>query len=253
MVAKDSNQEKLAKELVEFLMPTLFAEKVAVVRNRLAKILSANIGRVDIGNLFKGGKGSAKGAINSMMQGAKDIYSLTTSDTANLLGGTPEDPKKQEMLSMRDDIDEMMVSNVFGKFNTTTNVWERDMVNIECVAKTPRKNITVTIKNPITGAIPLPKPLNSVVIPERVKGVKKSGEEISLKIKINKLGEVVLENDSSDFVKIVYTISQSKLPNKIEDVDASNYENYKRKFISKNKSSDLSSTINGLPQVFKIF
>ncbi len=195
-----------------------------------------------------GGKAEGKNQEKGQAGGFIDRSSSRQEANTYEGGGFSEKGRiPEKILSSREKIEYMMVNNIFGKYD---NNWKKIDFRLSNEISLPSKEISVTLHSVgNTANISLPKPLESRIIPERVKGIKESGEEISLNVSVNSLGEAVVI-DSYNVKEIVYSFKISEFFEPLEDLKKESYN----KFISSLEyKEDLTEDISDLSEYLNIF
>ncbi|MFH1668219.1 MAG: hypothetical protein ABH884_04345, partial [Candidatus Komeilibacteria bacterium] len=116
----------------------------------------------------------------------------------------------------------------------------------------PAKEITITLPE-VSGLrqANLPKPINSRIIKERIKGIDSGGQEIGLESSANSLGEVVVEVPKN-IKKIVYSLEYNQAPKIMRQLTEHEYRNYHRQFKSE-FGDEMNQEMCHLPEEIEVF
>ena len=188
---------------------------------------------------------------NSSRNGPDSFYDGGR-EREGFLDGDPREEDPVELLKLREPISEFLSTGIYGKYNKSRRSWEQ--IGFPISQKHFGGTREVTAELPVTKKmkkIILPKCLNATILPERVKGVKPDGEEVSLTVVLNNLGEARVDIPEG-MEKIVYSQTVQDLPGVPADVSMSEYDNFKRSY-EKRFGLEISEKIAILPEELKIF
>lgn len=173
-------------------------------------------------------------------------------ETDDFSDGDPKAPLGPELLRLREPVTEFLSIGMYGQYNKTRKSWEQIGFPLSQRHTGPTREVTAEIKvvKYMTDVI-LPKCIHAVVLPERVKGIKADGEEVSLEVSYNALGEARVTLPEG-LEKIVYSQTIQELPTIPPDVSTKEYElfriDYERRF-----GNGVSEQVAALPEELKIF
>lgn len=174
---------------------------------------------------------------------------LNPRSSAEMLGGGAEQLNdNREIMELREPIDELIATSIYGRYNASSKQWEKFDFPIDSEISEPIGETTFTL--PSVGKlaeVSLPKPIEAKVIAERVKGFDAGGKEYDLKIQVNQLGETKVVKKPKTVEKIVYSIQLPQISEPLADLSARDYLKYKKQFELKN-GAELSGEIAGMPE-----
>ncbi|MFH1667626.1 MAG: hypothetical protein ABH884_01210, partial [Candidatus Komeilibacteria bacterium] len=170
------------------------------------------------------------------------------------IGGDPRSAEdaRREIMQLRDNIGELIVTGLYGKYNKDNNSWEKSFFAHQPTIMEPAKETTITLPE-VSGLrqANLPKPINSRIIKERIKGIDNSGQEIVLESNTNSLGEVVAEIPKN-IKKIVYSLEYNQAPKIMRQLTEHEYRNYHRQFKSE-FGDEMNQEMCHLPEEIEVF
>ncbi len=168
--------------------------------------------------------------------------------------GDPMEENSPEVLKLREPITEFLSTGIYGQYNKNRRSWEQVGFSISQTHIGPTREVTAEI--PVVkymGNIILPKCLDGVIIPERVKGIKSNGEEVLLAVTVNTLGEARIKlPDELELEKIVYSQTLQDLPTVPVEISEKEYEDFRKKN-NKRFGQSISEKIALLPEELRIF
>ncbi len=168
--------------------------------------------------------------------------------------GDPKEENPPEVLKLREPITEFLSTGVYGQYNKNRKSWEQVGFSISQEHIGPTREVTAEI--PVVKYMKdviLPKCLDGVIIPERVRGIKADGEEILLVVTVNTLGEARVNLPNGlELKKIVYSQTLQDLPTVPTEVSEKEYTDFvndcNRRF-----GRAVSEKITALPEELRIF
>nr|PIY94992.1 MAG: hypothetical protein COY67_01620 [Candidatus Komeilibacteria bacterium CG_4_10_14_0_8_um_filter_37_78] len=179
---------------------------------------------------------------------------LNPDQNIEFMGGDPrsEDDAKKEIMQLRDNINELISTGLFGKYDSNSNRWSKTFFVHEPTIMEPVKETTITLPA-VAGLrqVNLPKLINSRVIKDRIKGIDNNGQEILLESSANSLGEVVAEIPKN-IKKIVYSLEYNQAPKIMRQLTEHDYRNYHRQFSSK-FGNEMNQKMCHLPEEIVVF
>ncbi len=149
--------------------------------------------------------------------------------TSEFLDGDPKAEGGTEIMRFREPVSEMVMTGVYGKYHKKENYWEKSVFPVSNEHFGPTKEITAELMVKGCQSVILPKCVSGTIIPERVKAITDSGEEISITPNMNVLGEGRV-NVPKNTEKIVYSQTIQELPIVPEDISKTEYQKFRTDF-----------------------
>lgn len=206
-----SKQDDMSDYYVEQLVYSLFPSiRQSKERNR--------------GGWFGGGTGQQKSP-ETIRRSALE----SAGSTNEFLDGDPKAGGGVEIMRFREPVSEMVMTGVYGKYHKKENYWEKSVFPVSNEHFGPTKEITAELMVKGCQSVILPKCVSGTIIPERVKAITDSGEEVSITPNMNVLGEGRV-NVPKNTEKIVYSQTIQELPIVPEDISKTEYQKFRTDF-----------------------
>ncbi|MDO8669576.1 MAG: hypothetical protein Q7K65_04760 [Candidatus Buchananbacteria bacterium] len=224
-------------------LPYVFAEQ-------LAFRIFPEIKREQERNAWRGfaGYGGLEGPGPEGPAGGPEDY-LNPSSGMEMIGGGAEDmDDNREVMEFRDALGQLIVTNILGKYDASSRRWLSTDFAVDAPLSEPTIETTATLPNiKNLSQVSLPKPLESNIIPERVKGLDAKGKEYDLKASVSSSGEARVAEKPKAVEKIVYSLAVSAAPAPMAEISGNDYERFKHKLESVG-GGDLTSSLASLPE-----
>ncbi len=177
---------------------------------------------------------------------------LSPRENMQIVDGDPLQENAEEIMSCREPIDGLVVSQVLSAYQKDRAEWRTVQFSVAPELAESIHEYTFTVPVP-PGAkeINLPCLAGAEIIVERIKTIDKAGVEKTAKVTANALGQVKVEVKSGD-TQIVFSARRSELSTKLDDVTPDEYEKFKKIF-GKMNSPELQEKIAKLPAEFLVF
>lgn len=239
--------------------PKLFIETMAAKRDRaltnvfaekIAQKIFPEIKKVREQDTWRGFSGYAGLGGGSPERGKSQTQDLLrpNSDFQLMGGGFEGLNNDREIMEFRDTVEGLVATDIYGHYNPNSKRWEKSKISIDAPLTEPIIETTATIPNiKNLNQVSLPKPLEAMIIPERVKGFDVNGQEYDLKIEVSSSGESKVVDKPKEVEKIVYSLSISSVPAPMEDLSVRDYQSYKKQ-LEVVSGRDLTTEISGLPE-----
>ncbi len=251
---------KISKQMPEILFDTLSAKKDRAINILCDRILYKTFPEIfkddPIFHNFASYFGLGQGG-NELRSSRKNPSDFLNPDNNGFEGGDPigtTEGRDKKIMELREKIGGFVATRILGKGLDNPSNATPAFFPINHHLEGPFKETTITL--PELGnlkKIRLPKPINSLVIPGRVKGIDRQGQEIPLEIDTNSLGETdaIIKNGVN---KLAYSlqVSENPLDHIIPDIDAERYSRYCERFLKEN-GADLTQEIVHLPEELELF
>lgn len=143
--------------------------------------------------------------------------------SSGMEGGDPLEEENKELFRLRKPISEMLVSDIYNSYNEISKKWEKLEIPLHSDLGIEAEEMTIEIPD-ISGlsTIRLPKTLDSEILKERIKGIDKTGKEVSLVTSTNSLGEIDISIPKG-ITSILYSIEKNTLPSIPRDISMDEY------------------------------
>jgi len=245
---------KMIKQSPEFFLKTMSGKK-----DRLQDLVSSKlISKIfpeykekeqNSWRNFGGYSGFSSGGENKQGE-SNPLDHLNSNESIAMIGGDPKEANPQEIMELRDNINELIVTGIYGKYEN--NEWHKTYFPISIDLTEPTEEKTIILPSVKSGQkIVLPKTFNSKVIKERIKGINGQDEENKINSEIDSLNSTTVNVDNNTN-KIIYSIEQCKIPEILPEVSNKEYDSFKDKF-NKNFSFDLTREVMPLSSELEIF
>jgi len=172
--------------------------------------------------------------------------------TSEFRDGDPIEAETTELLRLRQPLDEILSTGIYGRSDEKGRTWEQAPLPILTKHFGPTKEITAEVLE-IKGKkqIILPKCVNGVIIPERVLGIKADGKEVILTPEFNVMGEARVKLPKG-VERVVYSQTVQELPVVPELVDDKEYAKAKERW-ERSFGKEVGAPIARLPSELKAF
>lgn len=149
------------------------------------------------------------------------------------------------VLESREPLDKLVVTGIYGACDPNNGQWTKIHFPVTPAIAEPVAEITLTVPNTkgMKSCI-LPSPMDTRIIPERVKAIRK-GKEESIEASVDAVGQASIENIQKSADKIVYSI-QVGAYEPLTEVSDKQYSRYKEMF-ERTHGQDLEVKLPGLP------
>lgn len=219
-------------------VPKIFIDTIAAKKDKNEELIAENICRKIFPEAFiQEGKTDKE---NSLYRGINKIWRKSKkADPVDYLSKHTEDSMSwgdpleipKEILKIRGKINDILACSLYGACDEN-GVWKQVYFPIDINISGQGKITTISIPHiKQNTSIVLAKPINANILPERVKWISKSGKEINLETTTNALNESIVIVDDKNIKEIVYSIEQSTLPQKIQNISNTEYDQFKKQFV----------------------
>ncbi len=168
------------------------------------------------------------------------------------MDGDPRESYSIDFIHLREPIHEFLSTGIYAELGRDRVTWESVGFPISERFFGPTKEITAELEiDGLRGLISLPKSCNSRILLDRIKGLKSNGREVSLKGKVNALGEVTVDPPEG-VTKVLYSQTVQELPLIPDDISTSEYEYFKSVY-ERSFGNKISERIVQMPEEWKLF
>ena len=178
-------------------------------------------------------------------------------NTTEFRDGDPKQSVNTELLHLREPMNEMLSTGIYGRYDSKRNLWEQAPFPLATNHIGSTREVTAEIqKTKGKKSVILPKGINASIIPERVIGIKAGGIEVALTPEFNTMGEARVklkeDEDGEDIERVIYSQTIQDLPLVPETIGADEYQKFKMR-CEKNFGLEVSQPIAKLPTELKVF
>ena len=175
---------------------------------------------------------------------------LSGNSSSGIEGGDPLDERTVEVLKLREGMEGMVATSIYGSYHP--NKWEKVDFPVSEENSGVTKEITCEIPNTYgMREIVLPKLVNAKILMDRIKGIDTSLKEINLMGEKNKLGEVKVKIPEG-VTKVLYSQTEDMVPKVPTDVSQEEYDRYVRR-LDKVYGEKVYESIATLPDEIRLF
>jgi hypothetical protein len=179
------------------------------------------------------------------------LSSLLRLGSTEFKDGDPEEGGV-EVLRFREEIHEVIASQVYGEYNADTRSWSSAVFPVTPDLDEPVKEYTATIPG-VKGLeeVNLPLLLGAAVVPDRIRGINSKGQELVLDSDSNIVGQtwVALKPEVES---LVYTQRRSELPATPENLSKDQYQAFRKRW-NNSFGDGMSRKVADLPPEIRLF
>jgi uncharacterized protein (DUF2267 family) len=229
----DRAPEMLAQQILDRVLP----KTMAAERRRKQKAKEGSVWK-KIKRAFTGTEPKPLVPVTQMIED-EPVMKLAGGGSESLADG-------RRVLEARENMDEMLVTGVYGKYNNASRIWEKVFFTASKHVPEPSRETTLTLVD-VTGAGRVTPALPSMgrLISERVRGVTADGKEVSLNVIPNSLGEAAVDVPPG-IQKILYSVELPTIAEPMADPTNREFETFLRT-IKKEHGNDMTVSIARLP------
>ncbi|MDD4803781.1 MAG: transglutaminase domain-containing protein [Candidatus Pacebacteria bacterium] len=177
---------------------------------------------------------------------------LSGVSSGGIEGGDPMDERRVEVLKLREGVEGMVATSVYGAYSFYQNKWDKVDFSISEENSGVTKETTFEIPNTYgMKEIVLPKLINSKILTDRIKGIDSDGREILLIGEKNNLREVKVKIPEG-VNKILYSQTEDLVPKVPIDISQDEYDRYIRK-LDKTYGEKVYESVATMPDEIKLF
>jgi len=237
-------------------LPSLFLDSLGAKRDDLTETNIENILEQiipDTMKRFRLKKRFAEGmnSWNRNDRAGANEYLRSGRSSSEIRDADPKDSHQPiEILTFREPMNSFVVTGIYGKYKSSN--WSQLGFQLSQKQFGPTREVTAEIKI-VSGMrnIVLPKTIDGVIIPERVKGIDGEGKEISLEVNIDSQGIATIS--VPDNIKtILYSQSVQETPSIPEDISQKLYDDFKKQY-ERRYGEEISTSIAKLPDEMMVF